>query len=209
MYLDQEVEKKLKMATGQEIQAAAAEKVEMGNPPPYSPPSQQSLQQEPTPQKEHVQQFVQHNPQGFVLQQQPYQPQTAGFSDISGGNGYNQTMPQQMSRAPGQMTSTQSTVIVNQPQQAPVMVVIEAPDDYLLPAILSCIFCFCCFPLGIGAIVAASNSRSQAANMKYVEAGKSATVAKTLIILAILWGILNIIVIIAKLIIMADQQNNY
>jgi hypothetical protein len=57
------------------------------------------LQQEPTPQKEHVQQFVQHNPQGFVLQQQPYQPQTAGFSDISGGNDYNQTMPQQMSRA--------------------------------------------------------------------------------------------------------------
>jgi len=84
----------------------------MGNSPPYSPPSQQSLQQEPTPQKEHVQQFVQHNPQGFVLQQQPYQPQTAGFSDVSGGYGYNQPMPQQMSRAPGQMTSTQSTVIV-------------------------------------------------------------------------------------------------
>ena len=84
----------------------------MGNPPPYSPPSQQSLQQEPTPQKEHVQQFVQHNPQGFVLQQQPYQPQTAGLSDSSGGYGYNQPMPQQMSNAPGQMTSTQSTVIV-------------------------------------------------------------------------------------------------
>jgi len=83
----------------------------MGNPPPYSPSSQQSLQQEPTPQKEHVQQFVQHNPQGFVLQQQPYQLQTAGFSDISGGYGYNQPMPQQM--PPRQMTSTQSTVIVH------------------------------------------------------------------------------------------------
>ena len=82
----------------------------MENPPPYSPPPQQPLQQEPTPQREHVQQFVQHNPQGFVLQQQPYQPQTAGFSDISGGYGYNQTMPQQM--PPRQMTSTQSTVIV-------------------------------------------------------------------------------------------------
>jgi hypothetical protein len=70
------------------------------------------LQQKPTPQKEHVQQFVQHNPQGFVLQQQPYQPQTAGLSDSSGGYGYNQPMPQQMSHAPGQMTSTQSTVIV-------------------------------------------------------------------------------------------------
>jgi hypothetical protein len=45
--------------------------------------------------------------------------------------------------------------------------------------------------------------------MKYVEAGKSATVAKTLIILAFLSGILNIIVIIAQLIIRADQQNNY
>jgi hypothetical protein len=33
------------------------------------------------------------------------------------------------------------------------MVVNEAPDDYILPAILSCIFC--CIPLGIGAIVAA------------------------------------------------------
>jgi hypothetical protein len=68
------------------------------------------LQLEPTPQKEHVQQFVQHNPQGFVLQQQPYQPQTAGFSDISGGYGYNQPMPQQ--RPLDQMTSTQSTVTV-------------------------------------------------------------------------------------------------
>jgi hypothetical protein len=55
-------------------------------PPPYSPPSQQPLQQEPPPQRERVQQFIQHNPQGFVLQQQPYQPQTAGFSDISGAN---------------------------------------------------------------------------------------------------------------------------
>jgi hypothetical protein len=42
---------------------------------------------------------------------------------------------------------------VNQPQQVPVMVVNEAPDDYILPAILSCIFC--CIQLGIGAIVAA------------------------------------------------------
>ena len=78
----------------------------MENPPPYSPPPQQPLQQKPTPQREHVQQFVQHNPQGFVQQQQPYQSQTAGLSDISGGYGYNQQMP------PGQMTSTQSTVIV-------------------------------------------------------------------------------------------------
>jgi hypothetical protein len=54
--------------------------------------------------------FIQHNPQGFVLQQQPYQPQTAGFSDISGGYGYNQPMPQQ--RPLDQMTSTQSTVTV-------------------------------------------------------------------------------------------------
>ena len=81
----------------------------MGNPPPYAPPSQEPLQQETTPQKEHVkhvQQFVKLNPQGFVHQQQPYQPQTTEFSDISGGYGYNQQMP------PGQMTSTQSTVIV-------------------------------------------------------------------------------------------------
>ena len=78
----------------------------MENPPPYSPPPQQPLQQKPTPQREHVQQFVQHNPQGFVQQQQPYQSQTAGFSDISGGYGYNQQM------SPGQMTSTESTVIV-------------------------------------------------------------------------------------------------
>ena len=35
------------------------------------------------------------------------------------------------------------------------MVVNEAPGDYMLPAIFSCIFCFCCLPLGIGAIVAA------------------------------------------------------
>ena len=82
----------------------------MENPPPYSPPPQQPLQQEPTPQREHVQQFVQLNPQGFALQQQPYQPQTAGFNDISDGYGYNQPMSQQM--PPGQMTSTQSTVIV-------------------------------------------------------------------------------------------------
>ena len=82
----------------------------MENPHPYSPPSQQPLQQESTPQREHVQQFVQHNPQGFVLQKQPYQPQTAGLSDFSGGYGYNQAMPQQMPLH--QMTSTQSTVIV-------------------------------------------------------------------------------------------------
>ena len=82
----------------------------MENPHPYSPPSQQPLQQEPIPQREHAQQFVQLNPQGFVLQKQPYQPQTAGFSDISGGYGYNQSIPQQMT--PCQMTSTQSTVIV-------------------------------------------------------------------------------------------------
>ena len=30
---------------------------------------------------------------------------------------------------------------VNQPQQAPSNVLNEAPDDYLLPAILTCIFC--------------------------------------------------------------------
>jgi hypothetical protein len=62
----------------------------------YNPQSvhyKKPLQQEPTPQREHVQQFVQHNPQGFVLQKQPYQPQTAGFSDFSDGYGYNQAMP--------------------------------------------------------------------------------------------------------------------
>ena len=95
--------------TGQGNQAAAAEKLTMGNPPPYSPPSQQQLQQMPTPQREYIQ-FIQHNPQGFVLQQQPDQPQTEWFSDISDGYCYDQPMSQQM--PPGQMTSTQSTVMV-------------------------------------------------------------------------------------------------
>ena len=196
------------MATGQEIQAAAATKVEMGNLPPYSPPSQQSLQQESTPQKEHVQQFVQHNPQGFVLQQQPYQPQTAGFSDVSGEYGYNQSMPQQMSRAPGQMIFTQSTVINNQLQQAPVMGRIEAPDDYILPAIFTAIFFFWCFPFGIGAIVAALISRSQVANMKYDKARSSTTVAKILIITTFVLGILSIFSLV-HLITTNNQQNTY
>ena len=82
----------------------------MENPHSYSPPPQQTLQQEQTSQREHVQQFVQHNPQGFVLQKQPYQSQTEGIRDISGGYGYNQPMPQQM--PPRQMTSTQSTLFV-------------------------------------------------------------------------------------------------
>ena len=82
----------------------------MGNPSPYLPPFQQPLQQEPTPQRERVEQFIHHNPEVIVLQQQPYQPQIAGFSDISSGYGYNQPMPQQMTL--DQMTSTQSTVIV-------------------------------------------------------------------------------------------------
>ena len=191
------------MATGQENKAAAAEKLAMGNPPPYSPPSQQPLQQEPPPQRERVQQFIQHNPQGFVLQQQPYQPQTAGFSHISGGYGYNQPMPQQ--RPLDQMTSTQSTVTVNQPQHAPVMVVNEAPYNYMPFAILSCLFCL---PLGIGAIVAASNSQNEAAEMKYDEARRSATMAKSLAITAIVCGIV-ITVLIITLIKTAFQQDTY
>ena len=35
---------------------------------------------------------------------------------------------------------------INQPQQTPVIVINEAPEDYTIPAILSCIFC-CCYPL--------------------------------------------------------------
>ena len=178
----------------QENKAAAAEKLAMENPPPYSPPPQQPLQQEPTPQREHVQQFVQHNPQGFVLQQQPYQPQTAGFSDISGGYGYNQTMPQQMPQR--QMTSTQSTVIVNQPQFAPGMVVNnEAPYNYMIPAILSCLCC--CWPLGLAAIVAASNSQNQVSEMKYDEARRSANTARSLIIASVGCGIVITILVIA------------
>jgi hypothetical protein len=74
-------------------------------------------------------------------QQQPYQPQTAGFSDISGGNGYNQTMPQQMSRAPGQMIFTQSTVIVRTKINFSNVIPEENPCGLCCTNCCTCSFC--------------------------------------------------------------------
>lgn len=69
-------------------------------PPPYGSPNQPPLQQQG---QQYVHQYVQQNPHGFVQSQPPRE----GFSDISGGYGYNQPP-----HSPQPMVNTSSTSVV-------------------------------------------------------------------------------------------------
>lgn len=152
--------------------------------PPYSPPNLPPQQQQG---QQYVQQYVQQNPHGFVQSQPPRE----GFSDISGGYGYNQ--PPQV---PQPMVNTSSTsVVVSQPQCGPTILVNPAPYSYMTPAVLTCIFC--CWLTGIGAIIAAAMSQGQASEMKYDEARKSATIAKILTLVTLCCGIGGYVIVIA------------
>lgn len=182
------------MATGEEYQAPIkeAEDTALENPPPYSPATGQYWQQQPHP-AQHVHQFMQQNPYGFVQQQNPpqmsYTSQSpGGFSNLSTGYGYNQPM------SPSATMSSSTTVVVNQPQATNLLVVNPVPYSYIVPAILACFFC--CWLVGIGAIIAAVMSQSQAAEMHYEEARKSATVAKILTWISFGCGLCVYIIII-------------
>ncbi|CAC5385730.1 unnamed protein product [Mytilus coruscus] len=153
-------------------------------PPPYSPSNQQQGQQ---PGQQYIHQFVQQNPQGFVQAQ----PSKEGFSDIYSGYGYTQ----QSQMPPPIMNTTTTNVVVCQPQAGPTLIINPAPYSYMTPAILTCLFC--CWITGIGAIIAASMSQSQASEMKYDEARKSSKIARILILVTICCGIGGYIILLA------------
>ncbi|XP_071120573.1 proline rich transmembrane protein 1B-like [Mytilus edulis] len=161
-------------------------------PPPYSPPDQQQGQQpgqqpEQQPGQQYIYKFVQQNSLGFFQSHPPKE----GYSDISSGYGY----IQQPQMAPPMMNTTTTNVVVCQPQAGQTIIINPAPYSYMTPAVLTCLFC--CWVTGIGAIVAASMSQSQASEMKYDEARKSAAIARILTLVTICCGIGGYIILIA------------
>lgn len=98
----------------------------------------------------------------------------------------NQYQPQY--GAPGQQMMT---TVVAQPGPVPV-VVNTAPrrTDYMVPAILSCLCCFC--PTGIFAILAANRANTAAAEGDVVEAEVQSRRARTLVIISVVVGIIVI-----------------
>ncbi|XP_062597179.1 proline-rich transmembrane protein 1-like [Saccostrea cucullata] len=88
---------------------------------------------------------------------------------------------------PGQYQ--QHNVVVAQP--GPTMVVAQPPQqDWMVPAILSCLCCF--WPTGIFAILAANKAKNAAQVGNVVEAQEQAGRARTLVIVSVVIGVIVI-----------------
>lgn len=125
-------------------------------------------------------------PYPYGQAQAPYQPpiqpgqQQPGVYPAGPGSAY--------APVPGPVVVTQPGMVVTGPIGAP------PPPDYMIPAILVCLFCFC--PTGIAAIYYANRRSQMVAEGDMVEAQRSSDCARNLMIASIVCGICWIILVI-------------
>ncbi|KAH3834833.1 proline rich transmembrane protein 1B-like isoform X2 [Dreissena polymorpha] len=96
---------------------------------------------------------------------------------------------------PGQPYNTTQVVVTHtQPVQQPMNVATTTrPPDYMIPAILACMFCFC--PLGFTAIIYAHDANRMAMSGNMTGAKFNANAARGLIIASVVAGVGIILVI--------------
>ncbi|XP_045206375.1 uncharacterized protein LOC123558568 [Mercenaria mercenaria] len=78
-------------------------------------------------------------------------------------------------------------VVVNQPQRTVAMIYPRRHTNYTIPSILACLFC--CWPLGLAAVIHANKANERAAVGDYERAERSAIQARNLLITSIIVGI--------------------
>lgn len=100
------------------------------------------------------------------------------------------------------------TTVVAQPGSVPMVVnTIRPRPDYMVPAVLSCLCCFC--PTGIFAILAASRANSAAAEGDVLEAEAQSRRARTLVIISVVVGIIVIVLGIVSRVVIYSSYPRY
>ncbi|XP_071120587.1 proline-rich transmembrane protein 1-like [Mytilus edulis] len=173
-------------------------------PPPYASTAPQNQQCEQYPQGY-------SQPHGYS-QLQLSQGYSHGTGYQSVAQGYEQQgYPQTQHYGQHPMYGGQGqNVVVSQPVPSTMIVTIAQtrPSNWIIPAILACLFCF--WPTGICAIVAAfiSNSAADSGNMQSAE--KSARTAKNLTILSVVLGAICVVgVIVLRVVVYSPTQHQY
>ncbi|XP_061180252.1 proline-rich transmembrane protein 1-like [Saccostrea echinata] len=136
---------------------------------------------------------------GYVQNpEQPNNPYNAGYTQTAYG--------QQQPVGYGSMSSNTSTNVVV--TSAPTYIVVAAPrgNDWLVPAILSCLCCF--WPTGICAITAAVNARARFDVGDYEGGRSSASLAKGLTFTSLGVGILSAVVFIVLYVVLWKETEN-
>lgn len=106
--------------------------------------------------------------------------------------------------APGQQMTT---TMVTQPGAVPMVVNNATRTDYMVPAVLSCLCCFC--PTGIFAILAANRANNAAAEGDAIEAEAQSRRARTLVIISVAVGIVVIVLGIISRVVLYSSYNRY
>ncbi|XP_061196964.1 proline-rich transmembrane protein 1-like isoform X3 [Saccostrea echinata] len=137
---------------------------------------------------------------GYVQNEQPQNPYNAGYNQPPA---YGQQQPAGYGFP---MTTNSSTNVVVTNAPAPIVVAAPRGNDWLVPAILSCFFCF--WPTGICAIVAAVNARARFDVGDYEGGRSSASWAKGLTLTSLGVGILSVIIIIILYVVVLKEAEN-
>ncbi|XP_061197438.1 proline-rich transmembrane protein 1-like isoform X2 [Saccostrea echinata] len=130
------------------------------------------------------------------------------FQGDSYNAGYDQlpTYEQQQPSAYGYPMTRSSTNVIVTNAPAPHVVAARRGNDWLVPAVLSCLCCF--WPTGICAIVAASNARSRFDEGDYEGGQSSANSAKRLTLISLGLGILSLAAyIILKFVVLKETES--
>ena len=143
-------------------------------------------------------QYGQQQHQGDGQPPQGYS-QPAGCQPVSQGYGQQGYQPQSNQQPHLYDTLSaygrepQQHIVIAQP--APTVIVDNQPrpTNYLIPAILACIFCF--WPTGIGAIIAARNANSAADSGDMANAEEKTRTARNLLIVTVGLGVFLIFLI--------------
>lgn len=117
--------------------------------------------------------------------------------------------PAYIQAQPQQMTSNTTTVImaggVTAPQQ---QIIRHAPPSYMALSWITCLFC--CWPLGIAAIISSSRVDSAISVGNFDEAQRESNKAKGYNIAAIICGIIIIVIIVIRFtVLVSTYDNNY
>ncbi|XP_061177632.1 proline-rich transmembrane protein 1-like isoform X1 [Saccostrea echinata] len=138
-------------------------------------------------------------------------PNTQPQPQYGYGNQYNQYPGSQyppqggvQGQYPGQFQ--QHNVVVAQP--GPTMVVAQPPQqDWMVPAILSCLCCF--WPTGIFAILAANKAKNAAAVGDVAEAQEQSGRARTLVIVSVVIGVIVIALSVILRVVLYSSYSRY
>ncbi|XP_046856835.1 cysteine-rich and transmembrane domain-containing protein 1-like isoform X2 [Xenia sp. Carnegie-2017] len=159
----------------------------MEQPPPYSNQKENPAPHPPQQQEpllgEHTEK---HPPQGYPPQGYPpqsYPPQ--GYP----AQGYPpQGYPLQQLAGMTQEQQNTTVLVQKQPQTATVVKTLPILNDYMGLSVFACLFC--CWPVGIFAIIKSRESRNHYNAGYYDEAMRSSITARNLAVIAIICGII-------------------